>query len=75
MSIEKIVIHKNKSNSLMPFGGKNKRYVDKPKGKADINIIGCLLPHLVDLKLSEILPIIGSEIASNIMAIKVAEPV
>ena len=43
-------------------------------GKGDANIKGCLLPSL-DLKLSDIDPTKGSEIASKKIAIETAKPV
>ena len=43
-------------------------------GKGAANMKGCLRPSL-DINRSEIDPIIGSEIASKIIAIKTAKPV
>ena len=43
-------------------------------GKGAANINGCLRPSF-DINLSEIDPIIGSEIASKIIAINTAKPV
>ena len=43
-------------------------------GKGAANMKGCLRPSL-DVNRSEIDPIIGSEIASKIIAIKTAKPV
>jgi hypothetical protein len=50
------------------------RQIASTVGKGAKNMKGCLRPNL-DLKRSEIDPIIGSEIASKIMAINTANPV
>ena len=77
LSLSKIVekiSHPNRPYSDNPTGGKNIRYIAMTVGKGAANMKGCLRPSL-DINRSEMDPMIGSETASKIIAIKTAKPV